>query len=303
MEEIKNLFNVNDEINSSLKKAYKDSLKEESFKEFVSKINLPDEVLMKYTSSLEESSKEYNHCKNCKNILGCQNKIRGYAYLPKIENNKLVFNYRSCKLQEKLMDMNRFKSNITLYQTKDGLLDADIKKIYMTDKNRLNAIEWLVKFKDNYPEVNKGIYLHGSFGSGKSYLVTAILVELAKKDIKSTIIFWPEFLRDLKSYFGSDIEYKQILYQVKNTNILFIDDIGAENLTSWARDEVLGPILQYRMDNGLITMFSSNLNMEELESHLSITKEGVDSVKARRIIERVKNLTDDIELVSKNLRN
>ena len=34
-------------------------------------------------------------------------------------------------------------------------------------------------FLKEYPE-HKGLYLHGSFGSGKSYLVTAVLVELAK---------------------------------------------------------------------------------------------------------------------------
>src|SRR5574344_2006532 len=135
-----------------------------------------------------------------------------------------------------------------------------------------------------------------------AYLISAILVELAKKNVKSTIIFWPEFLSELKSYFGDDIGYKKIMYQIKNTEILFIDDIGAENLTAWARDEVLCTILQYRMDNKLTTFFSSNLDIKDLEKYLSITKDGNEIVKARRIIERIKQMTDDIELVSKNLR-
>ena len=90
---------------------------------------------------------------------------------------------------------------------------------------------------------------------------------------------------------------------MKNTEILFIDDIGAENLTTWARDEVLCPILQYRMDNNLTTFLTSNFDIADLEKHLSSTKDGVEVVKARRIIERIKQLTDDIELLSKNLRN
>ena len=57
------------------------------------------------------------------------------------------------------------------------------------------------------------------------------------------------------------------------------------------------------MDANLPTFFSSNLSIAELEEHLSNTKNGVDKVKARRIIERVKQLTDDLELVSKNRRN
>ena len=305
MENIKNTLEemgINTTLNKSLKENYKKALKDENFKELVSKLKLDEDELMKYTSLLEESSCEYNHCKNCKNILECKNKIQGYAYLPKIENKKLVFNYKACKYKEKLNEQNKFKSNITLYQTQDGILDANVKDIYSKDTKRIDAINSLMTFLKEYPN-HKGIYLHGSFGSGKSYLVTAILVELAKKDIKSTIIFWPEFLSELKSYFGDDIGYRKIMYQIKNTEILLIDDIGAENITSWSRDEVLSPILQYRMDNKLKTFFTSNLSIEDLEKHLALTKDGEEVVKARRIIERIKQLTSDVELVSKNLRN
>ena len=90
---------------------------------------------------------------------------------------------------------------------------------------------------------------------------------------------------------------------LKNVDILLIDDIGAENVTSWGRDEILGTILQYRMNNKLSTFFTSNLTLEELENHLSITKNNEDKIKARRIIERIKQLTEDKELVSKNRRN
>ena len=82
-----------------------------------------------------------------------------------------------------------------------------------------------------------------------------------------------------------------------------LDDIGAENVTNWGRDEILGTILQYRMDNHLTTFFTSNLDINELEKHLSITKDNMDMVKARRIIERIKQLTIDMELISKNRRD
>ncbi len=76
-----------------------------------------------------------------------------------------------------------------------------------------------------------------------------------------------------------------------------------ENNTSWSRDEILGTILQYRMDNNLLTFITSNLNLEELEEHLKTTNKSVDDIKARRIIERIKYLTLDFELISENKRN
>ena len=144
--------------------------------------------------------------------------------------------------------------------------------------------------------------MHGSFGSGKTYLICAMLNELSKKKVDITIVYYPELLRSLKESFDKD-DFGSRMSSLKRVSILFIDDIGAESVTPWARDEILGTILQYRMDANLPTFFSSNLSIAELEEHLSNTKNGVDKVKARRIIERVKQLTDDLELVSKNRRN
>jgi primosomal protein DnaI len=56
------------------------------------------------------------------------------------------------------------------------------------------------------------------------------------------------------------------------------------------------------MNNHKTTFFTSNLTINELESHLSLSSNGVDKVKARRIIERIKQLTTDLELVSENRR-
>ena len=56
------------------------------------------------------------------------------------------------------------------------------------------------------------------------------------------------------------------------------------------------------MNNYKATFFTSNLNMEELERHLRINSYSDDEIKARRIIERIKQLTVDMELISENRR-
>ena len=50
-------------------------------------------------------------------------------------------------------------------------------------------------------------------------------------------------------------------------------------------------------------MQTSNLDLKALEQHLSTTSNSVEIVKARRIIERIKQLTENLELISKNRRN
>lgn len=118
----------------------------------------------------------------------------------------------------------------------------------------------------------------------------------------STIVYLPEYIRILKGGF-KDGSYNEKLERIREANILMLDDIGAEDVTTWVRDEVIGPLLHYRMVHELPTFFSSNLNLEELEHHLSISNKGAEITKAARIIERIKSLANEFYLDGKNLRN
>ena len=111
-----------------------------------------------------------------------------------------------------------------------------------------------------------------------------------------------KLLIKLKSSFDDD-SYNDVLDEIMTSDVLLIDDIGAENNSSWSRDEILGTILQHRMDNNLTTFFTSNFTIDELETVLSETSKGTDIIKARRIIERIKYLTVEEKLISKNKRN
>ncbi|HOP66009.1 MAG TPA: primosomal protein DnaI, partial [Bacilli bacterium] len=188
------------------------------------------------------------------------------------------------------------------YELPIELQNARMKNIDINDKKRTKVIKWLKEFYDSYlkDKHQKGLYLHGSFGSGKTYLIIAMLNELAKKKVSIAAVYYPFLLRNLKESFSED--YKERIDYLLNVDILLLDDLGAENVTPWARDEILGTILQYRMDNNLTTFFTSNLTIEELEEHLSGKKGELDKVKARRIIERIKQLTTDLELISVNRR-
>ncbi len=292
--------NKNEKLDHELKKSYAAAKKNQAFLNLIEKLNAPDELLMQYTSRLEDSAQEYDNCMKCKGLLSCVNQVEGYACLPVVEDGFIDFKYRPCRYQKKFEKETSFLKNIYAIDIPEAIRNARMKDIYTDDKARYDVIKYLKTFIDN-PLKGKGLYLHGNFGCGKTYLITAALNELAKKDVKSAIVFWPEFLKYLKTLFNTD-SFEEVMNKVMKAPILLIDDIGAENTTAWGRDEILCPILQYRMDEGLKTFFTSNLNLEELEIHLSVTKDGADIVKAKRIIERIKQLTTDSEMISKNLR-
>ena len=292
--------NKNEKLDNELKKSYASAKKNPAFLNLIEKSNVPEELLMQYTSRLEDSALEYDNCMKCKGLLECANKIEGHACLPVAQDGYIEFKYRPCRYKKKFDKETDYLKNIYAIDIPEAIKNARMKDIYTDDKSRYDVIKYLKNFIDN-PEKGKGLYLHGNFGCGKTYLITAALNELARKNVKSAIVFWPEFLKYLKTLFSTD-GFDEVMKKVMKAPILLIDDIGAENTTAWGRDEILCPILQYRMDEGLKTFFTSNLNLEELEIHLSVTKDGADIVKAKRIIERIKQLTIDSEMISKNLR-
>lgn len=273
------------------------------FSKIVSNLKMPKDTMIKYTSLIKDSALELKNCKNCKNIMECKNAVTGFVYYPEVEQDSLVFSYVPCKYKRKLDKENNYQKNIVSFDMPRDILDASMKNIFTDDENRLEAIKWLTTFIKQYDGKSryKGLYLTGNFGCGKTYLISATLNELAKKGHKVAIIYYPEFLRSLKETFSEDISFSERFNQIKKAELLLLDDIGAETTTSWNRDEILGTILQYRMQEGLPTFFTSNLTLEELECHLaSNDREG--KVKARRVIERIKYLTDNIVMIAENRR-
>lgn len=284
-----------------LKNNFINKLEDKDFKNLASSLDIKDEILMKYTSQLDVCKEECKNCKNCKKLDDCKNTVKGYKYTPEVKDDSIMFSYVACDYKVKDDEINAYKENVSLFDIPKKIKEASLKDLYKNDKNRLEYVKYVKKFIDDLDSSKnpKGLYLHGSYGTGKTYLIAALFNELAKKDIKSTIVCVPEFIRELKNF----DEYMEDRYEtVKRTPLLLLDDIGAEYLTQWSRDEILGTILQYRMDEELPTFFTSNFNLKELEDHFSNTPSGKETVKAKRIIERIKDLTIDFELIGESNR-
>lgn len=305
MDSIKSIIgNKYQSNNDKLEFSFNEALKDETFKKVVSTIKLPKKEIMKHTSKIEDTVKELKNCSNCKNIFECKNSVLGHVYYPSSINDAVIFSYVPCKYKKDLDKKNKYQENILVYDMPSTIKNASMKDIYTDDPDRFKVIKWLKNFIDEYKKGNatKGLYLTGNFGCGKTYLISATLNEVAKFNKKVCIIYYPEFLRSLKESFNDDDEYKTRFNYVKTVDLLLLDDIGAETTTAWARDEILGTILQYRMQAKLPTFFTSNFTIEELEEHFSISNNSIERVKARRIIERIKQLSEIIVMISENKR-
>ena len=300
MRKASEIINYKKNIETNVERNYDLAKEDNTFASLCSKLKMDEKTLSKYTTKLQNTVCELNRCKGCKGLGECKNPCKGYIDYPCKKGEDLVFIYTPCKYKK---EEEKNKSKVKYYETPLLLRNAKFKDIFVDDQNRVELLKYIKDFMKEYPS-KKGIYLYGSFGSGKSYIINAVLNELSNKGHNCISVYYPTLLRKLKDSFDSkDYTYQQVFTELENADVLLIDDIGAENNSEWSRDEILSSLLQSRMDNKRITFFTSNLNIEELTIHLSKTKNDVDKLKAKRIIERILELSYPISLISDDRRN
>ncbi|MCM3442822.1 primosomal protein DnaI [Metabacillus halosaccharovorans] len=267
---------------------------------------IEDGMINRSLMKLYEFINQSKNCEMCPSLAECKNLLQGYHPRLIIQGRIIDIQYDKCPTKELQDERKKNEALIkSMYIPKD-ILEAQFDKIDVDveETSRLQVISIAQDFVEAYNSGShpKGIYLYGSFGVGKTYILGAIANELASHKVPSMLVYVPEFMRELKGSFqNSSLDEK--LDAVKKIPVLMLDDLGAESVSSWARDEVLGTILQYRMLENLPIFISSNFNLKQLQHHLAISQRGEEEpVKAARIMERIKHMTVPIELIGRNRR-
>ncbi|MDF2945477.1 MAG: primosomal protein DnaI [Bacillales bacterium] len=304
-ETLKQLINTD-----SFKKRYNqiksDVLNDKDIQNFIQSNSdiIDDGLIERSLGTLYEYTTQSQACNNCESLDKCENVIQGYVPELVMQAKSIELIYSRCS-KKILEDENRKLRSLvkSMHMPKD-VLEASISNIDYGIEGRSEAVgsmlDTLQKSRDN--KLTKGLYLYGPFGTGKTYILGAIANELASRGKQTLIVYLPEFLRELKSSIN-DNSLEEKLEMAKKVDVLMLDDIGAESVSSFTRDEIIGAILQYRMLQQLPTFFTSNFDLKQLEHHLAVSQRGEEEfAKAKRIIERIKSTSTPVMVKGKNFR-
>ncbi|NHM30556.1 primosomal protein DnaI [Neobacillus terrae] len=266
--------------------------------------DITSEMIEKSIGKLFEYTNQSKECTLCPSLEGCINIMQGYHPRLVLNRNSIDVQYDRCPRKvmhdEKQKNQKLIKS---IYVPRE-ILTATFDSLKISE-GKMDAVDKAASFVMNYKrgQKQKGLFLYGKFGVGKSYLLGAIANKLAEDQISSMIVYVPELLREMKSSIA-DSTLNEKIEKLKREPVLMLDDIGAEAMSSWTRDEVLGPILQFRMLEDLPTFFTSNFDFQGLEHHLTYSQRGEEEkMKAKRIMERIRYLTEPVQIDGPNLRN
>lgn len=114
----------------------------------------------------------------------------------------------------------------------------------------------------------RGLLLLGQVGSGKTHLAAAAANYLLRRRQRVLFVVVPDFLDELRGAFsGQEDEVRHLQEQAKRVPVLILDDLGSHNFSDWTRS-VLFSILNYRMNECLTTIATTNLDFASLQELL-----------------------------------
>ncbi len=296
-------FELNEELKEQRRTMFESLLTQPEIIEFKKKYDLSDSDIEPFVQRYQRWLVNIRLCDGCLGLHMCRQNDRGLILDMIVDNGILMQEIRKCA-----------------YLTEEEAQRAHLKKFIISDMAEHWATLSLASLDldaetDDYLRIvdllarwvrsplDKGYYVYGLPGAGKTYLVACVANMMAKNGKTVAFVHVPTLMQRLKSYLDNRDEFENVLHKVKSADIAVFDDIGAESVTSWVRDELLLPILNDRAERRRTTWFTSNEDMKSLKNHYMYNQKGEkEEMKAIRIIERIEALATPLNLRGNNRR-
>lgn len=173
------------------------------------------------------------------------------------------------------------------------LIPKIFTKKYIEDDG--NRVAFKAAKKVVYKEITKGLYIHGGIGVGKSHLAALAAWNWCShnKTNKAEFINFPSLLFELQSNFNNKEEPGEnefIISSLIETELLVLDDVGSEKISSWSKD-MLYLLVNGRYEAMKPIIITTNLNPKELSKNVG-----------ERIVNRLCEMCEVVKITSEDRR-
>jgi DNA replication protein DnaC len=169
---------------------------------------------------------------------------------------------RACECQELEREQRRLAAAHIPKGYWDCTLDGYETAFSGADPSQGRALMLARKFVDTYPvdTGGKGLLFIGSLGVGKTHLAVGVLRRLLQeRGARGIFCDYGALLKDIQQSFNprTSVTEFQLLDPILTTEVLVLDDLGAQKPTDWVWDNV-ALILNTRYNNKLTTIVTTN---------------------------------------------
>jgi DNA replication protein DnaC len=146
------------------------------------------------------------------------------------------------------------------------------------------SLEWACNHARQYAtSLNGWLLLQGGYGSGKTHLAAAIANFAVQMGVPTLFLTVPDLLDTLRfAYDSVDTTFEQRFEQIKDAELLVLDDFGTQNATGWAQEKLF-QIINYRYINKLPLVVTTNLALDEIEARIRSRLQDPELVTTVRI--------------------
>lgn len=235
---------------------------------------------------------DYEVCKKCNGLEKCVKSAKGMASFLQLDMYGTVScHVTTCDLMTKYL---RIKNNYRRQDFEEQFLYNRINKEndIIPYRERYEVYNYLGKMKSKVAQ--KGLFLYGNKGVGKSYLTICWCNDLVENNFTVSYIDVKRFCDEMRGLVKEGNEVvDSYLDKIKKSDVVVLDDLGNEKITTWSRDNILYDILDYRSRNHHhMNVIISNYSYDDLKKLYNIDNE----LRAKRFIELIKSCGEAIEL-------
>lgn len=273
--------------NADIKKMISEMLttikKDKELMNYLDKLGITDEEFIRNNvATIMLVKDDLDYCRKCPGFANCDKSHHHYVFTLDYDGKSLNKSLTPCEL--KIRD-EKINQSYIIRDFPDSWREITVAKL---DKSKVR-MPLIKRYKEALDTSRNWIYITGSHRSGKSIAAAAILngfIKLHKG--KGIFLNYPERARELQDYtYNNKDDFNNLMALYSTVDYLVLDNFGNEYKSEYVRDSITLAILNERARRGLVTIFTSEFDFDDISYMYALNQAG----KARG--KQLKNLLTD----------
>ena len=181
-------------------------------------------------------------------------------------------------------------------ERKVKLIRSGVKKRYLeATVDEVKAQQYMERFGS---DDGRGLYIHGSVGTGKTYLASALACTFIDAGYSVVLTTTLAMLEDIQDTYGKEASSLDAVLRFASSDVLILDDLGKESASAWSASMIF-QIVNYRYEAMRPLIVTSQYDLAGLEKR--IARQG-EHESARAIVSRLWQMCHEIKLSGEDRR-